>query len=254
MQKSTKLEIGQTVLSLHTHTHTHGFTVQGQDASREGSAYGASCPEAETPQRGQASVSTPLQSGTCSLSLEKAPPTAALAATPASEQTSFSLGLSSGAGATRDGTSSAGTLADDVFSAPDSPHKEFHCAVLRALSKEPSVGEAAKADQAPGTPDQAESCLNSGLLLASSPAQSWSTSQHAAALGVWASPACCVLSFFVGFGVCCHFFFFYICKRPPYPQFNLLKPLLDYFSPRSLFLMSCPKVSELWQIRYLSAV
>ncbi|XP_034457186.1 alpha-adducin isoform X7 [Hippoglossus hippoglossus] len=126
-----------------------GPEVQGQDASREGSAYGASCPEAETPQRGQASVSTPLQSGTCSLSLEKAPPTAAVAATPASEQTSFSLGLSSGAGATRDGTSSAGTLADDVFSAPDSPHKEFHCAVLRALSKEPSVVEAAKEDQAP---------------------------------------------------------------------------------------------------------
>ncbi|XP_062268368.1 alpha-adducin isoform X6 [Platichthys flesus] len=126
-----------------------GPEVQGQDASREGSAYGASCPEAETPQRGQASVSKPLQSGTCSLSLEKAPPTAPVAATPASEQTSFSLGLSSGAGVTRDGTSSAGTLADDVFSAPDSPHKEFHCAVLRALSKEPSVVEAAKADQAP---------------------------------------------------------------------------------------------------------
>ncbi|XP_060939565.1 alpha-adducin isoform X3 [Limanda limanda] len=126
-----------------------GPEVQGQDASREGSAYSASCPEAETTQGGQVSVSTPLQSGTCSLSLEKAPPTAPVAATPASEQTSFSLGLSSGAGATRDGTSSAGTLADDVFSAPDSPQKEFHCAVLRALSKEPSAGEAAKADQAP---------------------------------------------------------------------------------------------------------
>uniref|UniRef100_A0A668V317 Alpha-adducin n=1 Tax=Oreochromis aureus TaxID=47969 RepID=A0A668V317_OREAU len=30
--------------------------------------------------------------------------------------------------------------------APDSPHKDFHCAVLRALSKEPSVVDAAKAD------------------------------------------------------------------------------------------------------------
>nr|XP_043871871.1 alpha-adducin isoform X9 [Solea senegalensis] len=33
---------------------------------------------------------------------------------------------------------------DEVFLAPDSPHKEFHCAVLRALSKDTSVVEAAK--------------------------------------------------------------------------------------------------------------
>uniref|UniRef100_A0A8D2ZWN8 Alpha-adducin n=1 Tax=Scophthalmus maximus TaxID=52904 RepID=A0A8D2ZWN8_SCOMX len=146
---------------------------RGRDASRGGSASGVSCPEPETPQRGQASVSTLLQSTTDSPSLEQVPPTAATPATPASEQISFSMGLST----------------DDVFSAPDSPHKEFHSAVLRALSKEPSVVEAA---QAPGTPDEAESCLNSGLPLPSSPAQPWSASQHTAALGAWASPTCCV--------------------------------------------------------------
>ncbi|XP_035463155.1 alpha-adducin isoform X1 [Scophthalmus maximus] len=122
-----------------------GPEVQGRDASRGGSASGVSCPEPETPQRGQASVSTLLQSTTDSPSLEQVPPTAATPATPASEQISFSMGLSSGVVPARDGTDSAGTLADDVFSAPDSPHKEFHSAVLRALSKEPSVVEAAQA-------------------------------------------------------------------------------------------------------------
>uniref|UniRef100_A0A8C9XSJ1 Alpha-adducin n=1 Tax=Sander lucioperca TaxID=283035 RepID=A0A8C9XSJ1_SANLU len=78
------------------------------------------------------------------------------------------------------------STAEEVFSAPDSPHKEFHCAVVRALSKEPSVVEAAKAEQAPGTSDDAESCLKSGLPLPSSPAQPWSVS-HTAALGVWIS-------------------------------------------------------------------
>nr|XP_019937617.1 PREDICTED: alpha-adducin isoform X5 [Paralichthys olivaceus] len=214
----------------------HGFTVQGQDASREGSA--ESCPEAETPPRGQASVSTSLQLETDSLILEKVPPTAAVAATPASEQTTFSVGLSSGAEATRDGTSSAGTLADDVFSAPDSPHKEFHCAVLRALNKEPSVVEAAKADQAPGTPDEAESCLNSGLPLPSSPAQSWSTSQHAAILGIWASPPPAVsFTFSWGLEFAAIFFFFFLhVQTPSLPTVQSLKASAWlFFSPIPLF-------------------
>ncbi|KAM9734693.1 alpha-adducin isoform 3-T3 [Menidia menidia] len=42
-----------------------------------------------------------------------------------------------------------GEATDEGFSAPGSPQKEFHSAVLRALSKEPLAVEAAKADQAP---------------------------------------------------------------------------------------------------------
>ncbi|XP_032395827.1 alpha-adducin isoform X29 [Etheostoma spectabile] len=122
-----------------------GPEVQGRDDSREGSA---SYPEPETLPRGRASVPTPLQSSTESPSLEIAPPPTA---TPASERGSSSIVLSSGAEPPQGGTDSA----DDVFStaeffsAPDSPHKEFHCAVVRALSKEPLVLAAAKAEQAP---------------------------------------------------------------------------------------------------------
>ncbi|XP_040915212.1 alpha-adducin isoform X1 [Toxotes jaculatrix] len=141
-----------------------GSEVQGQDASREGSASSVSCPEPETLPRGQASVATTLQSTADSPSLEKVPPTAATPAAPAFEQGSSSLGLSSGAEPAQGEADSAGTLADDVFStadevfsAPDSPHKEFHCAVLRALSKEPSVVVAAKADQAPDPEQLVES-------------------------------------------------------------------------------------------------
>lgn len=88
---------------------------------------------------------------------------------------------------------------DDVFatvkehlSSQDSTRKEFHCAVLRALSKEPSVTEAAGADQAPGTPDEAESCLKSGLPFPSSPAQPPPVSLHTTALGDVGTP--CLLS------------------------------------------------------------
>ncbi|XP_035847161.1 alpha-adducin isoform X8 [Sander lucioperca] len=133
-------------LSIHTHTHD---TVQGRDDSREGSASSVPYPEPETLPRGRASVSTPLQSATESPSLEIAPPPTA---TPASELGSSSIVLSSGAGPAQGGTDSADDVfstAEEVFSAPDSPHKEFHCAVVRALSKEPSVVEAAKAEQAP---------------------------------------------------------------------------------------------------------
>ncbi|KAM7392744.1 hypothetical protein PAMA_007726 [Pampus argenteus] len=102
-----------------------GTEVQEQDDCREDSASSEPCPEPEMKQRGRASVSTD------SASVEKAPPAAATPATPASEQ------------------GSAGTLADEVFSDPGSPHKEFHCAVLQALSKETVVVEAAEAVQAP---------------------------------------------------------------------------------------------------------
>ncbi|XP_029371092.1 alpha-adducin isoform X2 [Echeneis naucrates] len=127
-----------------------GPEVQRRGTSSEGSASTISCPESEVLLSGQASVSRPLQSTSGSPILEKVLPPAA---TPASEQVSSSLGP------TRAGTDSAGTIADDVFStvdevfsAPDSPQKEFHCAVLRALNESSAV-EAAKADQASGTPD-----------------------------------------------------------------------------------------------------
>lgn len=160
--------------------------MQGPAAGREGSASGTLGPEPQTAQRGRAS--TPLQPAADSSSLEKAQPAAA---TPASEQ-----GVSSAGGAEPppSGADSAGTLpddvfstADEVFSAPDSPHKDFHCAVLRALSKEASVVDAAKAFQAPGTPDKVESCLNSGLPLPTSPAQPWPILLHITALGDWES-------------------------------------------------------------------
>ncbi|XP_005720452.1 alpha-adducin isoform X3 [Pundamilia nyererei] len=122
-----------------------GGEVQGRSMSRGGSASAVPSPAPQTAQMGQASSSPP--SAADSSSLEKAQPTAA---TPASEHGSSSVG---GAEPSQSGADSAGTVADDVFStadevfsAPDSSHKDFHCAVLRALSKEPSVVDAAKAD------------------------------------------------------------------------------------------------------------
>ncbi|XP_035762755.1 alpha-adducin isoform X10 [Neolamprologus brichardi] len=122
-----------------------GGEVQGRSMSRGGSASAVPSPAPQTAQMGRASPPPP--SAADSSSLEKAQPTAA---TPASEHGSSSVG---GAEPSQSGADSAGTVADDVFStadevfsAPDSPHKDFHCAVLRALSKEPSVVDAAKAD------------------------------------------------------------------------------------------------------------
>ncbi|XP_041815548.1 alpha-adducin isoform X2 [Chelmon rostratus] len=132
-----------------------GSEVQGRDGNREGSASSVPYPEPETLPRGQDSVSTPLQSAADSPSLHKAPPTTATPASPASYQCPPSLGLSGGAEPALGGADSAGAVLDEVFptedellSAPDSPHKEFHCAVLRALSKETSMVEAPLADQA----------------------------------------------------------------------------------------------------------
>ncbi|XP_067339576.1 alpha-adducin isoform X8 [Channa argus] len=135
-----------------------GTEVRRQDAGREGSASTISGPEPDSELGCQASVSTPLQSTTDSLSLEKPPPTAVTPSATAFQQGSSSPGRSSGAEPAQGSTDSAETAADEVFStadevfsAPDSPQKEFHCAVLRALSKEPSVLETAKANQAPDT-------------------------------------------------------------------------------------------------------
>lgn len=145
--KKMNLRLARLWCYFSTHTHTHEFTVQGRDDNREESASTVPCPEPEKLPGGQASVSTPLQSASDSPSLEKATP-----ATP----TSSSHGLPSGEEPAQGGADSAEAVVDDVFSTadevllvPDSPQKEFHCAVVRALSKEPSVVEAAKADLAP---------------------------------------------------------------------------------------------------------
>uniref|UniRef100_A0A8C8DV68 Alpha-adducin n=1 Tax=Oryzias sinensis TaxID=183150 RepID=A0A8C8DV68_9TELE len=108
--------------------HKGGEARRPQDC-REGSA----CPEP--------------QLSTQSPSLEKARPPAP---TPASQQSSPSEGVSGGAPL----ADSAGTVADDVFStadeappAPESPHKEFYSAVVRALSMDSSVVKAGEAGQ-----------------------------------------------------------------------------------------------------------
>ncbi|KAM9841240.1 alpha-adducin isoform 2-T2 [Aulostomus maculatus] len=115
-----------------------GTEVQGQDDCKEGSDPSVPCSKPETTLSGQAPVSKPLQSAADTPSLEKAPVSAATLTTPPSELGSCSLGLSSD-------PADVFSTADEFFSAPDSPHKEFHCAVVRALSKEP----AAKAEKAP---------------------------------------------------------------------------------------------------------
>lgn len=134
--------------------------MQGRDDSREQSASSLPSTEPETLQASQASVSTALQSASHSSNLPKAPSTTSTSATPASTQSSPVLKPA------QDCADVAEEIVDDVFStidevlsAQDSSHKEFHSAVLRALSKEPSVVEAAEADQAPGTPDEVESCF-----------------------------------------------------------------------------------------------
>nr|XP_046230178.1 alpha-adducin isoform X2 [Scatophagus argus] len=130
-----------------------GTEVHGRDDSRKGSSSTGPCPEMLP--RGQASVSTPLQSATTSPTLEKAPSATATLATAASEQGSPSLGLSSGAEPLAEAiVDDVFSTMDEVLSALDSPQKEFHCAILRALSKEPSAVEA---DQAPDQREQVES-------------------------------------------------------------------------------------------------
>lgn len=206
----------------HTHTPTSGFTVQGQDASRKGSSSGASCPEPERLQRGHSSVST------CRRSTVDSPGVQKLLPTPASDQSS------SGAVLAQHGAGSAGTLADDVFSTadevftgPDSPQKEFHSAVLRALTKEATVVEAAA-----GTADEAFRVVAyCGLRFSLLPCSVLVHVTTHCCTGSLGFPACCVLFFFLGArGVCCCLlmFFLMMCNHPPY-SFQISKPLLDYF-------------------------
>lgn len=146
----------------------------------------------------------------------------------------------------------AAAIVDDVFSAAgevlsaqDSTRKEFHCAVLRALSKEPSV-----ADQAPGTPAEAESGLHSGLPLPSSPAQPSLVSLRAAAMGGVGIPACCVLSFFFSWGVLELAAIVLPCASILPTHSSVLQAFyLIIFLPNPLSLMSCKKASKSWQIR-----
>ncbi|XP_047425265.1 alpha-adducin isoform X4 [Mugil cephalus] len=139
-----------------------GADVQGREDCREGSTSSVPSPKPETMPRDQTSASTSLSSTAGSPSLEKPHPTST---TPASEHGFASApSPSGGTEPAQSGPGSAGTVADDVFStadevfsAPDSPHKEFHCAVLRALVSEPSVVKAAEAGQAPDPEQQVES-------------------------------------------------------------------------------------------------
>ncbi|KAM9307365.1 alpha-adducin isoform 1-T1 [Pholidichthys leucotaenia] len=108
-----------------------GTEVKGRDKNKKASGV----PSQEPEPVGMGPASTPLQP-----------------ATPAAKQGSSSLSQNSGAEPAQ--SSSDSTVADDVFlaadegfSAPDSPHKEFHNAVLRALIKESSVVEATEAGQ-----------------------------------------------------------------------------------------------------------
>ncbi|XP_030006868.1 alpha-adducin isoform X4 [Sphaeramia orbicularis] len=118
-----------------------GPEVQGKAEGREGSASTLPCPESESTLGGHTPVSSSLPSATDSPNLEKLRLTpAAPAATPASEPDSSSL-----AGTASDDVFAVG---DEVFSAPNSPQMEFHSAVLRALSREPIVVDAAEADEA----------------------------------------------------------------------------------------------------------
>ncbi|KAF7670411.1 hypothetical protein LDENG_00124630 [Lucifuga dentata] len=134
-------------------------SVEGQEDDVEGSSSNTQCPESETVPKVQ--DSTPQKSATTSQphedspSLEKTPPTAPTTLLD-SKQVSSELGPSSRNDilqedvepAENPAESSAENPADEVVSAPDSPHKEFHCAVLQALSKKQAIIEAAEAGQA----------------------------------------------------------------------------------------------------------
>uniref|UniRef100_A0A665U948 Alpha-adducin n=1 Tax=Echeneis naucrates TaxID=173247 RepID=A0A665U948_ECHNA len=133
------------------------------------------------------------------------------AATPASEQVSSSLGP------TRAGTDSAGTIADDVFStvdevfsAPDSPQKEFHCEATVIPKLWPPAS-----------------------LLPCSALVRLTSYRCTGSLGI---PACCVFLFFLGVWSLLPFFFFFFnhWQALSLPTVQFLKPLLDYFAPRPL--------------------
>lgn len=138
--------------------------MQGRDDSKQASASTAPCPEPEKQPSSQASDSKPPQSTSDPPSLEKSPPTTA------PEPASPHVDLSGEEDPLQSIKRSAEAVVDEVLmsakeilSAPDSPQKEFHCAVLRALSKEPVVG----AERAPGTRHEVELPLKSGPTLPS---------------------------------------------------------------------------------------
>lgn len=131
--------------------------MQGWDDSRE---------QPEPLQGGGASRSTPPQSAADSPNLPNAPPATATSPTPDSVEDSPVLDPGQHHGEI------AEAIVDDVFStigevltARDSTSKEFHSAVLRALSKEPLAVVEAETEQAPGTGVEVESCLKSAVSL-----------------------------------------------------------------------------------------
>lgn len=137
----------------------------------------------------QTSVSTPLHP-TDSASLEEAQPPA-----PENGPSSLDASVPKPAPSCED---SAATSGGDVFSAEDwalsaldSPHKEFHGAVLRALVKHPPAVQAAEGGQAAGTTDKAEIKLWAVLSLPCSSQACLTTYPLTGILGI---PACCFLS------------------------------------------------------------
>ncbi|XP_068609214.1 alpha-adducin [Brachionichthys hirsutus] len=118
-----------------------GAEVQGRDGSGTGPVPGVPCPAPAAPPRGRASASTPLPSLSEAPACDGDPRPAA---PPVSEAP----------GASR--TEPAGSAeVDEGSSALDSPQKDFHCAVLRALSMEPPAPEA-QDDRAPDVGGLAE--------------------------------------------------------------------------------------------------
>lgn len=146
--------------------NTHEFTVQRWDDSREQSASSGPSTKPETPQGGGAFLSTPSQSAADSPNLPNTPPGTATSPTPDSVEDSPVLKQA------QRHAEIAEAIVDDVFStigdvlsSRDPTSKEFHSAVLRALSKEPLVVAEAETEQAPGTWVEVESCIKSSVSL-----------------------------------------------------------------------------------------
>ncbi|XP_032425772.1 alpha-adducin isoform X2 [Xiphophorus hellerii] len=126
-----------------------GGEVQQQKNSIKGSISNAPRPEPEAVASGQTTLSTTLHP-TDSSSLEETQPPASSDGSPAPQPDCS-------------GADSAATVADDELSAgdemlstPDSPHKEFHSAVVRALIKNPPDVKAAEGGWAADPEQQVE--------------------------------------------------------------------------------------------------
>ena len=182
---------------------------------KQGSVSSIPYNEAEAIQRGGACVSTSLRSPTDSCNLPKA-----TSATPASQHSSPFLSAESSSAEV------AAAVVDDVFlsvgevlSAQDSTRKEFHCAVLRALNKEPPVVEA---DQAPGTADEAESCSKSSLPFPPLPCSAFARVTTFRCAGRAENP--CLLCPLLFWGFWSLLPLFYLIQVPPlpHPQISLI--------------------------------